>query len=90
MFEWDDNKNKQNIAKHGICFTDACKIFSGITIDAIDDRYDYGEQRTISIGIVGGIAILTVVHTDRHGTIRIISARQASKKERRLYEKEVR
>jgi uncharacterized protein len=89
-FEWDAIKNQNNIIKHGIRFEDACKIFDNFTFDAIDNRFDYGEQRIISIGIFDKIAFLTVVHTDRFGVSRIISARKANKKERERYEKEIR
>ena len=85
-FEWDEAKNRQNIAKHGLRFEDARKIFDGFTLDRIDDRFDYGEERTISIGMLAGVAILTVVHTDRDGVCRIISARPAKDKERTIYE----
>ena len=90
VFEWDDAKYRLNIEKHGISFEDAQRIFDGFTVDAIDDREDYGEERVISIGMVDGIAVLTVVHTDREGTCRIISARQANRKERERYEQAIR
>jgi len=89
-FEWDETKNLQNIAKHALSFEDACRIFDGFTLDLFDDRFDYGEQREISIGMAGGAAILTVTHTDRDGICRIISARQASKKEVALYDQALR
>lgn len=89
-FEWDDAKDRLNIEKHGIRFEDAQKIFGGFTLDFIDDSQHYGEEREISIGMIDGIAILTVVHTDREGTCRIISARQANRKERERYEQAIR
>jgi uncharacterized DUF497 family protein len=90
IYEWDDVKNARNIAKHGVSFAVARRIFDGPVLTAIDDREDYGEVREISIGIVDGIAFLTVVHTDRSGRVRIISARPASQRERRRYEKAIR
>lgn len=48
-FEWDADKNRQNIAKHGLRFEDAIRIFDGFTVDLSDDRFDYGEPREISI-----------------------------------------
>lgn len=90
MFEWDEAKNLANIEKHGVSFDDAKKIFRGFTFDAIDDRHDYGEERTISIGLLEGIVVLVVVHTDRDGTCRIISARQANRKERNRYDEAIR
>lgn len=89
-FEWDDDKNRLNIEKHGISFDDAKAIFEYVTLDAVDGRFDYGEARTISIGMLKGVAILAVIHTDRLGTRRIISARRANRKEREQYEQAIR
>lgn len=89
-FEWDEDKNRRNIAKHGIGFERAARIFDGPTLDRIDDRRDYGETRTISIGVLEDILILVVVHTDRSGKIRIISARPAKRPERKIYEEALR
>ena len=88
-FVWDETKNQSNIAKHGVDFDDAQRVFDGFTFDAPDNRFDYGEERIISIGLLEGIAILVVVHTDRVGVCRIISARQANRKERSRYEEEI-
>ena len=89
-FEWDEAKNRENIAKHGVRFEDAARIFEGPVVSWTDDREDYGEVREISIGMVGGAAIVTVAHTDRGSTVRIISARPASRAERRRYEETLR
>lgn len=88
-FEWDKTKSVQNIFKHGVKFEDARKIFDGFTVDAVDNRADYGEERIISIGILEGIAILAVVHTDRNNVCRIISARPANRKERERYDRAI-
>jgi uncharacterized protein len=58
---------------------------NGIVFTSIDDRFDYGEIREISIGAMGGIVIVTVAHTEREGKIRLVSARKATPKERRQY-----
>jgi len=84
-FEWDPNKNKSNIKKHGISFEKASLIFEGVVMTKIDDRFDYKEVRKVSVGISSGIAILAVVHTDRNDNIRIISARRANKNEKKSY-----
>ena len=89
-FDWDDDKNRLNIANHGVSFEVAVKIFDGMTVDDLDMREDYGEDREISIGMVGGVAILVVVHTDRDGVCRLISARPAVKSERKRYEQAIR
>ncbi len=88
-FEWDENKNRQNIEKHGVSFKDAQKIFAGFTVGIPDNRFDYGEERIISIGMTGGVAIITVIHTDRNDICRIISARQANRKERKRYDEAI-
>jgi uncharacterized DUF497 family protein len=87
MFEWDNNKNKSNIAKHGISFEQAKQLFDNIHITKIDNRKDYGEVRKISMGIIDEKLIIIVTHTNRNGKIRIISARKASNKEREVYSK---
>jgi uncharacterized DUF497 family protein len=91
QFEWDEQKNKANIAKHGISFEKAKGVFEGRTLTTIDGRYDYGELREISLGLVDGVLILAVVHTATiTGKIRLISARKANKQERQRYEKTLR
>lgn len=84
-FEWNEEKNKANILKHDIAFEEAALIFEGITLTEIDDRQDYGETREISIGQLSGQIVIVVVHTDRSGVTRIISARLAGQTERRKY-----
>jgi uncharacterized protein len=90
MYGWDSSKNALNIAKHGVSFEHAQRIFDGPVLTVRDDRKDYGEVREVSIGMVNGIAILTIVHTGRQGKVRIISARPASERERRRYEEATR
>jgi len=53
-FEWDERKRLANLAKHGIDFVRAARIFDGPTIERPDDRRDYGEPRTIALGEAGG------------------------------------
>ena len=89
-FDWDENKNRANIADHGIRFEDAQKIFDGPVLTEIDERYHYDEIREISLGLLNGIVVLMVVHTDRENVTRLISARKATAKERRRYEKAIR
>jgi len=85
IFEWDEIKNQANILKHGMGFEEAIEIFDNTIYSIIDTRHDYGEKRMISIGKIQNITIVVVVHTDRNGRTRIISARPASKKERMIY-----
>jgi hypothetical protein len=85
-FEWDEEKNEANIAKHGIAFQEAALIFRGITLTEIDVRQDYGEVREISIGSLPEQVVIVVVHTNRSGVTRMISARSANRAERRKYD----
>ncbi len=84
-YEWDEAKNQANIRKHGIDFRDAVRVFDKPTLNDVDDRRDYGEVRTNSIGDLGGLAVILATHTDREGTTRMISARPASSAERKAY-----
>lgn len=83
-FEWDDTKRKSNIKKHGIDFIDGSMIFDGYTLTIEDDRYDYGEDRFITFGILEG-RVVVVVHTENGDLIRIISIRRATKYEENTY-----
>jgi uncharacterized DUF497 family protein len=90
VFEWDDEKAKANLARHGISFEEAQLAFSDpLHISDIDGRFDYGEDRWRTIGMAEErCMLLFVVHTVReNGTevIRIISARRADRGERRHY-----
>ena len=84
-FEWDENKNRENIKKHEISFQIAKTIFLRNTVDYEDDRYDYGELRYIALGLLANGVVISVAYTERNNTIRIISARKATKKEQQIY-----
>ena len=85
-FEWDENKRLTNLAKHNFDFADAAFIFiDPYRITFVDNRKDYGEIRERTIGMFMNELIVSVIHTNRHGKIRIISARRANKKERSMY-----
>jgi uncharacterized protein len=84
-FEWDKTKAAENYAKHGVSFELATAVFNDpFAVELLDDREDYGEDRLILIGLAEG-AVLTVVYTERGGRIRIISARQATRREQDDY-----
>jgi uncharacterized DUF497 family protein len=88
-FEWDDEKNKSNVRKHGFDFTDAWEIFEAPMLTGLDEREDYGEDRWIGIGLLRG-RIIVVVFTERDvETIRVISLRKASRHERIKYEEAI-
>lgn len=89
-FEWDDNKNRENIRKHGIDFNDAWEIFEGPVLQAIDLRGDYGEDRWIGVGMLGN-RVVVVTFTERNAeSIRIISLRKALGHERDKFEEALR
>lgn len=84
-FEWDEVKAAENYAKHGVTFELATKIFKDpFAIERLDDRENYGEDRFILIGTAEG-TVLTVVYTVRNDRFRIISARQATRREQDDY-----
>lgn len=84
-FQWDEQKNAANEAKHGISFEQAAQIFRSPVLKRLDDRRDYREMRFIALGAYDG-EVLCVVFTERDGDIRLISARKASKHEREPYQ----
>lgn len=87
LFEWDKEKEKINITKHGIDFTTAAKIFKDENrIEMYDEEHSDFEDRYVTIGTIGGIAyVVVVVYTERKEAIRLISARKATNQERRMY-----
>lgn len=86
-FEWDDKKAKSNFRKHGISFEEACTAFAdefSLTID--DPLHSEEENRLILIGKSIHNNTIIVVHLEKTESIRIISARKATKKEKSFYE----
>ena len=91
-FEWDETKRLTNLAKHGIHFEDAVRVFFDPLETTMPARTVDGEARLKTIGRFGPEAILVVIHTSRQTVgkstiIRIIFARPASRRERLLYER---
>ncbi|NJN96156.1 MAG: BrnT family toxin [Anaerolineales bacterium] len=83
-FEWDEAKRQTNLHKHRLDFAEAEIIFSGATFTFEDNRYAYGEDRFITLGLLKG-AVVVIAHTERNEVIRIISLRKATKYEQQLY-----
>ena len=84
-FEWDSDKDAINRRKHRISFLDALEVFRDENrLDVYDDSGE-GEDRFKTIGRIKVALVILVVHTDRNGSIRLISARKATKKEERDY-----
>jgi len=90
-FDWDERKNRQNRTKHCISFETARLVFKDPHALSIQDRYDNGEERWQTIGHVAQAVILLVAHTfsdkeNAEEVVRIISARKATPRERKIYE----
>ena len=87
VYQWDRNKATSNLRKHGIDFADAVSVFSDdLAITITDERFE--EERFVTIGMDALGRILVVVYTLREDQIRLISARPATRRERRQYEEE--
>lgn len=90
-FGWDEQKNQFNIQKHGLDFNDAWQVFDNPLLVNRDLRMDYDEDRWIEIRLMNTrIIVVVIVFTETDpDTIRVISLRKATKKERRLYERKI-
>ena len=87
-FTWSEAKRAANIRVHGLDFVDAAHVFEGVTFTFEDDRFAYGEQRFVTLGLLAGIPV-SVVHTENEHEIRIISFRKATKRESQIYFDEI-
>ncbi|MGH8613391.1 MAG: BrnT family toxin [Gammaproteobacteria bacterium] len=85
---WDEWKRRTNLKKHGFDFVDAEEVFTGVTFTYEDDRFSYGEQRLVTLGLLRGV-VVSIVHTERGDRIQIISMRKATKREREIYFKTI-
>jgi uncharacterized DUF497 family protein len=73
IYEWDEAKNRSNSAKHGLDFADAEQVLSGPCVTFVDDRFDYGEERLITLGLLAG-RVVVIAHAPRGADITRISA----------------
>jgi uncharacterized protein len=92
-FEWDERKNESNLRKHGVDFETASRMFDDPHHVAFIERVEGGEERWHMIGFVPNtmlILVLVYIYPDREdeNLVRIISARRASKRERKAYDEE--
>lgn len=86
-FEWDPRKAESNLKKHGVSFTEAGTIFGDeLAITVPDPDHSDDENRYITIGLSNRLRLLMVAHTERGDKIRVISARELTKTERKEYE----
>ncbi len=84
QFSWDEAKRQVNLRQHGLDFADASAVFEGATFTFEDDRFDYGEQRFITLGLLHGRVVI-IAHTEHNDEIRMISMREGTKREQILY-----
>jgi uncharacterized DUF497 family protein len=86
-YDWDEAKNRSNFAKHGFDFADAEQVLSGSCVTFVDDRFDYGEKRLTTLGLLAG-RVIVIAHTPRGSdATRIISMRKANRREQKIYQK---
>lgn len=85
-FEWDENKRRSNIRKHGFDFRDAWQVFDLPMLVALDERKNYGEDRWIGIGMLNTRIVLIIFTEPDENTIRVISMMKAVTHERIKYE----
>jgi uncharacterized DUF497 family protein len=83
-FTWSERKRSLNLKQHGIDFLDAVAVFEGLTFTYEDDRFSYREQRFVTLGLLAGVPV-SIVHTETEHEIRIISFREATRRETQLY-----
>ena len=87
IFQWDEEKAATNLVKHGIEFGEASTVFGDpFALSIVDMEHSIGEEREITFGLTQAGLPVVVAHTERSGTIRIISARWMTLREKRFYE----
>jgi uncharacterized protein len=86
-FEWDQDKAVSNFSNHGVSFDEAKTVFNDpLYVDFFDPDHSYNERRYIIIGQSIDNRLLLVAYTEREDAIRLVSAREATRKERKNYE----
>lgn len=83
-FTWDERKRKKTLTLRGLDFADTKKVFEGATFTFEDDRFDYGERRLVTFGLLDA-DVVVIVHTETEKEIRIISMRKGDKDEQEIY-----
>ena len=90
QFEWDENKARANVTKHGVSFEEASTVFAdALSFTVPDPAHSQAEDRFIILGRSHRERLLVVVHTERGDKIRLISARRASRAERKQHEENI-
>ena len=89
FFEWDGRKEAENRKKHGVSFREAATVLNDpLSTTYPDLAHSESEQRYVTIGMSERGTIMVVAHSEEDDTVRIISARRATRQERRFYEEE--
>jgi len=83
-FTWSETKRKLNLDQHGLDFVDAPRAFDGPTFTYQDDRFEYAEQRFVTLGLLDDL-LVSIVHTESPHVIRVISLRKATKNEQAIF-----
>lgn len=87
QFEWNPDKAELNLGKHGVSFNEATTVFNDpLSVTFPDPNHSIGEERYVIIGLSSANRLLIIAHTDRTNRVRLISAREATRNERRFYE----
>jgi len=81
---WDEAKRRANLRKHGLDFADVEQVLAGITYTIEDRRFEYGERRFITFGMLRD-TVVVMAHTETPVTLRVISMRKATRYEQILY-----
>ena len=84
-YTWTQEKYRINLKRHGIAFEDAQRIFEGLTVERVDDRFDYGEERLVTLGMLAG-RLVVIAHSPRDEGTRIISMRKGNRREQKTYQ----
>ena len=89
QFAWDPKKAVSNLRDHGVTFEEASSVFGDALAITFDDPdHSEGESRLLTFGLSEQGRLLVVSHTERRGLVRIISARRATRPERKIYEED--
>ena len=87
-FNWSERKRALNLREHKLDFVDAPSVFDGLTFTFEDDRFSYGEQRFVTLGLLAGVPV-SIAHTENDHEIRVISFRKATNREAQIYFDEI-
>jgi uncharacterized DUF497 family protein len=82
-YDWDEAKNRKNIAKHGLSFEDAEQVFAGPCVSFEDDRFAYGEERLITLGLLAG-RLVVIAHAPHDDGTRIVSRGKGNRREQKI------